>query len=287
MVVISNSAVALQGTQAMILAGGQGERLSPLTNFRPKPALPFGGGYRIVDFTLLNCLDSALSNVALLTQYRHDELHRYIRESWADRWDAPNSGRLPLLCLPPVSGKRYRGTADAVFQNLSLITSNECDTVLVLSSDHVYRMDYRELLAQHLETNADVTIAAIEHPIENTAHFGVVEVDQNFRVTGFQEKPANPRGLPIRPDMALISMGVYAFRKDVLVQSLIENCDLGFGYDFGRNVIPALIDSARVHAYDFRDQVKDSPCYWRDIGTIDGYYEASMDVVESRVTFDP
>jgi len=280
----TTSRTGLQRTQALILAGGRGERLFPLTASRPKPAISFGGIFRIIDFTLSNCLNSTVPQVALLTQYRRDELHTYIREGWSELWNT--SGRQPLTCLPPTSGKRYRGTADAVFQNLPLIHS-DTENVLILSGDHVYQMDYRELLAQHAETNADVTIATTEHPLKDATHFGVVEVEKDFRVTGFQEKPTKPRGLPLRRDVALISMGVYAFKKDVLIKTLIEHCDSAFGYDFGHHVIPSLIGSARVHAYDFRDEVKDAPHYWRDIGTIDSYYEASMDLVRPGAGFDP
>jgi dTDP-glucose pyrophosphorylase len=157
------SSNSLSRTQALILAGGRGERLSPLTAFRSKPAIPFGGVFRIVDFTLSNCLNSGLNQVSLLTQYRHDELHSYIRQGWSECWNTPGHHGRSLICLPPTSGKRYRGTADAVFQNLPVIQSNEAENVLILSGDHVYEMDYRELLAQHVETNADVTIATIEH----------------------------------------------------------------------------------------------------------------------------
>lgn len=281
------STTGLQRTQALILAGGQGERLFPLTAARPKPAIPFGGIFRIVDFTLSNCLNSKLAQVALLTQYRHDELHGYIRQGWSELWNTPGHGGRSLICLPPVSGKRYRGTADAVFQNLPVIQWNESENVLILSGDHVYQMDYRELLAQHVETNADVTIATIEHPLKDASHFGVVEVNRDFKVTGFEEKPVKPRSLPLRPERALISMGVYAFKRDVLIRSLIENCDGAFGYDFGHHVIPSLIDRARVYAYDFRDEIKDLPRYWRDIGTIDSYYNASMDLVRPGASFNP
>lgn len=277
------STTSLPGMQAFVLAGGQGERLLPLTAHRPKPALPFGGVFRIVDFTLSNCLTSDLEQVAILTQYRHEELDSYIRQRWSEFWNVPGCDQR-LTCLPPSSGKRYRGTADAVFQNLLLVHSNGSENVLILSGDHVYRMDYRELLAQHLATDADVTIATVEHPVQDAAHFGVVEVDQDFRVIGFEEKPRHPRPLPARPQMALISMGVYLFKRDVLTRSLIENCDGALGFDFGHHVIPSLIGSERVYAYDFRDEAKDSPKYWRDIGTIDSYYQASMDFVRPDVS---
>jgi glucose-1-phosphate adenylyltransferase len=272
----------LPRTQAFVLAGGQGERLFPLTVSRPKPAIPFGGVARIVDFTLSNCLKSNACDVALLTQYRHDELHTYIRQRWGQLWNSPEWSGRRLTCLPPASGKRYRGTADAVFQNISIIHSNGAEYVLILSGDHVYEMDYRELLAQHVKTNADVTIATVEHPIKDATHFGVVEVDHGFRVTGFQEKPMTPRGLPSRPHLALISMGIYVFTANVLSEALMAHCDSACGYDFGHNIIPCLVRSARVHAYDFRDEAQDAPRYWRDIGTIDSYYDASMDVAHGR-----
>jgi glucose-1-phosphate adenylyltransferase len=191
------SMTGLPRIQAFVLAGGQGERLLPLTMSRPKPAISFGAS-RIIDFTLSNCLNSKLAQVALLTQYRHDELHRYIRERWSGFWNDPGRSDQHLICLPPASGKRYRGTADAVFQNLPMIDWNEPEHVIVLSGDHVYEMDYRRLLAQHMETNADVTIATIEHPVNEATHFGVVEVDEDFRVIGFEEKPEKPRAMPSR-----------------------------------------------------------------------------------------
>jgi glucose-1-phosphate adenylyltransferase len=280
------TAVDLAGTQALILAGGRGERLLPLTASRPKPAIPFGGIFRIIDFTLSNCLDSNLGHVALLTQYRHDDLHRHIREDWSEFWISKQPAQ-PLICLPPAGGKRYRGTADAVLQNLPVIESNRTEHVLILSGDHVYQMDYRDLLAQHLAKNADVTIATIEHPLKDAAQFGVVEVGENYRVIGFEEKPPNPRPLPLRPHVALVNMGVYVFKKDVLVRALIENCGSAFGYDFGHHVIPSLIAAVRVHAYDFRDEDKDQPRYWRDIGTIDSYHEASIDWAGSKPPFHP
>jgi glucose-1-phosphate adenylyltransferase len=281
----ATSTDGLARTQALILAGGRGERLFPLTTSRPKPAIPFGGRFRIVDFTLLNCLNSKVGQVAMLTQYRHEELHGYIRQRWSEFWNRPGDASRQLVCLPPASGKRYRGTADAVFQNLPVIHSNGSEHVVILSGDHVYAMDYRELLSQHVETNADVTIATVEYPIQDATHFGVVEVDANFRVTGFQEKPRSPRPMPLRPDMALISMGVYVFKRDVLTRSLLENCERAVGYDFGHHIIPALIGCTRVFAFDFRDEVENSPRYWRDIGTIDSYYRASMDLVQPMTPF--
>ena len=263
-------------TQAFVLAGGQGQRLLPLTAARAKPALSFGGTSRIIDFTLSNCSRSKLDRVAVLTQYQHDDLAFYVNQRWCG-----------LSCLPPENGKRYRGTADAVFQNLPIIHEGTPDHVLILSGDHIYEMDYRHLIARHVETDADLTISAVEHPVKDASHFGVIEVDEDFRVTGFHEKPSVPRSMPSRPDRALISMGIYIFKTDVLIRALLANCDSAFGYDFGHNVIPSLVHTHSVHAYDFRDEAHDAPRYWRDIGTIDSYYAASMDMLRGHAPLNP
>ena len=177
------------------------------------------------------------------------------------------------------------GTADAAFKNLSLLESTRPELVLIVSGDLVYDMDYRDIVWRHVEMQADVTIAVVERPLKDASQFGVVGVDQNFRVTGFEQKPMNPCPLSQRGDRALINMGVYLFKTDVLIRSLIENCDRRFGYDFGEHVIPSLIGSARVFAYNFRDESQDAPRYWRDIGTIDGYYDANMDLVRPSAAF--
>jgi glucose-1-phosphate adenylyltransferase len=274
-------------TQAFILAGGQGERLRPLTASRPKPAVAFGGMFRIVDFTLSNCFHSGVRQVSLLTQYKHEELHRYVRSGWSDLWNRPQGGRASLMLLPPAGGKRYRGTADAVFQNRELLQSDDSEYVLILSGDHIYHMDYRDLVRQHVEKDADVTLATVEHPLAEASQFGVVEVNRDLRVTGFEEKPLNPLSIPSRPSWALVSMGVYVFKKPVLLEALRESCEEGRGVDFGHDVIPSLIRSGRAYAYDFRDEVRDTPRYWRDIGSIDAYYRASMDLIGDDAQFDP
>jgi glucose-1-phosphate adenylyltransferase len=269
------------------MAGGQGERLHPLTVFRPKPAVSFGGIFRIIDFTLFNCLHSGLSRVSLLTQYRYEALHRHIREGWSKHWNnTEQAGRSQLLLLPSTSGKRYRGTADAVFRNSELLESDDTEFVLILSGDHIYQMDYGGFLRQHAETGADLTIATVEHPVGNATHFGVVEVDGDFKVTGFEEKPVHPRPLASRPSMALVSMGVYVFKKKVLLESLRCFCETGQGYDFGHDIILSLIPSGRTYAYDFRDETQSSPRYWRDIGTLDEYYKTSMELVDPGGPFD-
>jgi glucose-1-phosphate adenylyltransferase len=243
--------------------------------------------FRIIDFTLSNCLHSALSRVSLLTQYRYEELHGYIRQAWSPIWNSTSHRKEDMLCLPPASGKRYRGTADAVFQNLPIIRSGEPEVVLILSGDHVYDMDYRDLLLRHAETDADLTIATVEYPLKDASHFGVVQVDNAFRVIGFAEKPLRPMPLASRPTMALVSMGVYVFKAEVLIRALSDRCNAGLGHDFGHDIIPSLISSNRVFAYDFRDENADSPAYWRDIGTIDSYYQASMDLIQQDPPFDP
>jgi len=187
--VIHKIARELSRTHAFILAGGEGERLQPLTAIRPKPAVSFGGRFRIIDFTLSNCLHSDISRVTVLTQYRYEQIHSYVRESWCDIWKQ-RVGDYPV-CSPPSNGTSYRGTADAVLQNLELLDLDS-DYVLVLSGDHIYQMDYRDLLRQHVETNADLTIATVEHPVADASAFGVVQVNEALRVTGFKEKPATP-----------------------------------------------------------------------------------------------
>ena len=276
----------LERTSTFILAGGQGERLHPLTVSRPKPAVSFGGVFRIVDFTLFNCLQSGLGRVSLLTQYKYEELHRYIREDWSGLWSRTPGCQQPLLCLPPVSGKRYRGTADAIFQNISLINVVS-DFVLVLSGDHVYEMDYWDLLRQHIETNAELTIAAVEYPLRKASYFGVIRVDETSKIKAFDEKPANPYPLPANPSMALVSMGVYVFSKSLLLSALDVICGSGQGFDFGHDVIPTLVRSTRTYAYEFRDRTQALPRYWRDIGTIDAYYAANMDVIRADPPFNP
>jgi glucose-1-phosphate adenylyltransferase len=281
------SPTALSRTQTFILAGGQGERLGSLTVARPKPGVSFGGMFRIIDFTLSNCLHSGLRHVSVLTQYRHEALHDYIKQGWGPLWGEIRGSNKSLVCLPPASGKRYRGTADAVFQNLSLLEDKAPEFVIILSGDHVYHMDYTRLLGQHIDTNADLTLATVPHPVKGASQFGIVEFDRHSRVVGFVEKPANPQPIPSNSEMALVNMGVYIFKADVLTHSLLTICERGIGTDFGRDVIPALIPSHQVFAYEYCDDKSRAPLYWRDIGTIDSYYQASMDVLHSDAPFDP
>jgi glucose-1-phosphate adenylyltransferase len=270
--------------QTFIMAGGRGERLYPLTASRPKPAVPFGGVFRIVDFTLSNCLNSGLANVALLTQYRHEELQSYIQRTWSGLWSGADRG--PLECVPPRRGARYRGTADAVFQNLAALRQGTNEPVLILSADQVYQMDYRELLAFHASTDADLTICTVEHSLDTAKNFGVVEVDNAYRVVGFQEKPSIPRPFARSPAGALVNMGVYVFRKEMLMQALCEFCRSDNDVDFGYHIIPSLVRSSHVRAFEFRDKTRDLPGYWRDIGTVDVYHETSMDLARPRARLE-
>jgi glucose-1-phosphate adenylyltransferase len=191
------------------------------------------------------------------------------------------------MCLTPLRGKQYRGTADAVLQNLSLVKSKDPEFVIILSGDHVYHMDYTRLLQQHIQTNADLTLATVPHPLKDAHHFGVVEVDRDATVVGFVEKPAQPQALPSNSAMALVNMGVYIFKADVLAQTILDVCDTGAGADFGRDVIPTLIPSNRVFAYEHCHEISKAPLYWRDIGTIESFYDASMDALKSDPPFDP
>ena len=282
----TTTTTVLDRTLTLILAGGQGSRLYPLTSNRPKPAIPFGGIFRIIDFTLSNALNSGLRRLVLLTQYKHEELHRYVREGWGALWNDFRWDRGEyLLCLPPASGKRYRGTADAVLQNIELIRRELPEFVLILSGDHVYHMDYRELLEAHADSSAGLTIAAVEQPIEEAGRFGVLEAGAGGNVIGFQEKPTIPRAMPSDSKKVLASMGVYVFNTAVLLRILSENAESN--YDFGKHVIPSLIGALPVRAHELRDSITGSPGYWKDIGTIESYYHASMDLTASNPPFDP
>jgi len=277
----------LNDSLVIVLAGGVGERLSPLTRERAKPAVYFGGPYRIIDFTLSNCINAGLRRIFIVTQYKSLSLNRHIRMGW--NVVSEELGEF-IEMLPPqkrVGEHWYLGTADAVFQNLYSIARETPSHVIVLSADHVYKMDYAKMLRFHVETNADVTLATIEVPVADGTRFGIVAIDEGERVTGFQEKPAQPVPVPGSPDVALASMGIYIFRADVLVRALEEDAaSADSQHDFGRNIIPALIHSAPVFAYRFYDENKKAAKYWRDIGTLDAYYEANMDLCRVNPEFN-
>jgi glucose-1-phosphate adenylyltransferase len=271
----------------ILLAGGAGERLYPLTKERAKPAVYFGGPYRIVDFTLSNCINSGLRRIFIATQYKSLSLNRHIRMGW--NVVSEELGEF-IEILPPqkrVGEHWYLGTADAVFQNLYSIDRESPSHVIVLSGDHVYKMDYSRMLRFHLERNADATLAAIEVPLADSSRFGIVSVDQSDRVIGFDEKPTHPTPVPGSPDVALASMGIYIFKADVLVRALEEDAVRPDSqHDFGRNIIPSLFTTAPVFAYRFYDENKKASKYWRDIGTLDAYFEASMDLCHVNPDFN-
>jgi glucose-1-phosphate adenylyltransferase len=271
----------------ILLAGGAGERLYPLTKERAKPAVYFGGPYRIIDFTLSNCINSGFRRIFIATQYKSLSLNRHIRMGW--NVVSEELGEF-IEILPPqkrVGEHWYLGTADAVFQNLYSIDRESPSHVIVLSGDHVYKMDYSKMLRFHLERNADATLAAIEVPLVDSNRFGIVSIDQADRVIGFDEKPMNPTPVPGSSDVALASMGIYIFKADVLVRALEEDAIRPDSqHDFGRNIIPALYGSAPVYAYRFYDENKKASKYWRDIGTLDAYFEASMDLCHVNPEFN-
>jgi glucose-1-phosphate adenylyltransferase len=268
-------------TLALVLAGGQGSRLHELTEWRAKPALHFGGKFRIIDFPLSNCINSGVRRIGVLTQYKAHSLIRHLVHGWS--W-FPASQREFVEILPAsqrIGGDWYRGTADAVYQNLDIIRTHEPRTVLILSGDHVYKMDYGRFLAAHAGNEADMTVSCMEVPIEEAAGaFGVMTVDETGRVIEFNEKPENPAPIPGRSDVCLASMGNYIFNTGFLYEQLIKNADTpGTQHDFGRNVIPAIIDKYQVYAYPFRDPESEKQAYWRDVGTLDAFWEANMELV--------
>jgi glucose-1-phosphate adenylyltransferase len=266
-------------TPVFILAGGAGERLAPLTQVKPKPAVSFGGTHQIIDFTFSNCINSGLRKIFVLTQHQREPLHDYIREnrqrmSQFFRWHEGDE----LRPVPPVGGKRYRGTADAVFQNLPLLRFDTADHVLITSADHVYAMDYRKLISRHAYSGADLTILTARRPVTEATAFGVLDVE-NGAVTQFREKPSAetlPKGGEVQ-----VSMGVYVFRRQALLD--IADSASPMETDFGRDIVPKLIRRQTAAAYEFGD----SACsYWRDVGTLDSYFQANMDLLASRPEID-
>jgi glucose-1-phosphate adenylyltransferase len=273
----------LEKTLTILLAGGVGSRLHPLTADRAKPAVPFGGKYRIIDFTLSNCLHSGLRRILIFTQYKSHSLQKHLR----DGWPIFNSECGEFITLVPPQMRTgeswYSGTADAIYQNLYLLERNRADHVLILSGDHIYRMDYAALSEYHAEGRADLTIACMKVPLKQAPYFGVMAVDEAQRIMDFQEKPAQPRPLPDNPGFALASMGIYVFSKGVLCDELRGDHHRGeSSHDFAKDIIPRLIRTHRVYAYEFgglRGRVTPD-YYWRDVGTIDAYYEANMDLLQ-------
>ena len=273
----------LNKTLAIILAGGVGSRLYPLTAERAKPAVPFGGKYRIIDFTLANCLHSGIRRVLVLTQYKSHSLHKHLRDGWSIF--NPELGEY-ITSVPPqmrVDNEWYKGTANAIYQNLYMIERSDADWVAILSGDHIYRMDYAELLRSHVERGADVSIACMSVDIEQAGEFGIMQVDADMKIVAFEEKPTDPIPLPDDAGQALASMGIYVFSRQLLIDAL--NHDHGrhdSQHDFGHDILPWLIGNSNAFAYRFGGEAgRVSPDrYWRDVGTIDAYYEANMSLLE-------
>ena len=263
----------------MILAGGRGERLYPLTRDRAKPAVPFGAIYRIIDFTLSNCLNSGIRRIYALTQYKSTSLQRHIQFGW-NILSAPLGEFIEAVpAQQRINEHWYQGTADAIFQNIYTLQMERPDLILILSGDHIYKMDYRKMIAFHLEKGADLTVAAIRMDRNLSREFGVIEIDEDWRIIGFQEKPEEPKTLPGDPSGILASMGIYVFNTELLVRRLIEDARSDSSHDFGKDIIPRMIGKDQIFAFDFRQGDCGGVGYWRDVGTIDAYYEANIDLI--------
>ncbi|MDI6758905.1 MAG: glucose-1-phosphate adenylyltransferase [Candidatus Omnitrophota bacterium] len=277
-----------QKVLAFIMAGGKGERLYPLTKDRAKPAVPFGGIYRIIDFTLSNCINSGLRKIYLLTQYKSASLQKHIRLGWNI---LPSELGQFIEILPAqqrISDSWYLGTADAVYQNLYTIEDEQPDVVLILAGDHIYKMNYHTMIDSYQRLNADLIMGVVEVAKESASHLGVVETDESGRVIGFQEKPDKPKTIPGYPDKIYASMGIYVFKRHILEEELCEDAKKHTStHDFGRDIILQMLKKGlKIFAYNFADENKKEAKYWRDIGTIDAYYEANMDLAQVEPVFN-
>jgi glucose-1-phosphate adenylyltransferase len=273
-----------KATFALVLAGGRGSRLKQLTDWRAKPAVPFGGKFRIIDFTLSNCVNSGIRRIGVATQYKAHSLIQHVQRGWSFLDGRFHEFVELLPAQQQIEESWYQGTADAVFQNLDMIRRNHPDYVLILSGDHIYKMDYGKMLAFHDVKQADLTIACLDVPLEEAQEFGVMGVNEDMRITSFLEKPKNPPPMPGKPGSALASMGVYVFNADFLYEQLIRDADdPQSSHDFGKNIIPHALSRYRVFAHPFADSCVsmqgDIP-YWRDVGTIDAYWEANMELTK-------
>jgi glucose-1-phosphate adenylyltransferase len=270
----------------MIMAGGEGSRLKPLTSDRTKPAVPFGGNYRIIDFVLSNFVNSGFMKIFVLTQFKSHSLLQHMREGWRVSSGIVKQFIDPVPAQMRIGKKWYEGTADAIFQNMNLIDDEDPDQVCIFGGDHIYRMDIRQMLKFHSKRKAVLTVAAIPVPVQDAHHFGIVEVDEEWRMTGFVEKPkSEPRTIPGNPDYVLASMGNYIFERDPLVYELKrDSIDKQSAHDFGKNILPKMFPDGNVFVYDFSKNYipgveKEEKGYWKDVGTLDTYWEANMDLV--------
>lgn len=267
-------------TVVLILAGGRGERLKHLTMWRAKPAVPFGGKFRIIDFPLSNCINSGIRRIGVLTQYKSHSLIRHIHKGWGFLRGEFGEFVEVFPASQRVETSWYAGTTDAVYQNLDLLRLQNPRFVLLLAGDHVYKMDYGPMLARHVETEADLTVACQPVPLEEARGFGVMTIDENQNVVAFKEKPPNPMPMPGRTDVALASMGIYVFNVDFLYEQVIKDADSPTSsHDFGKDLIPSVIHNHRVVAYPFVDVQKGKQAYWRDVGTVDAFWQANMELI--------
>ena len=278
----------LRETVTMLLAGGQGERLYPLTAHRSKPAVPFGGKYRIIDFALSNCLNSGLRRIYVLTQYKSDSLNQHMLEAWSIF--NPELGEF-IYTVPPqrkLNNDWYLGTANAIYQNINFFADKKAKWVLILGGDHIYKMDYLKFLQYHIDKNADISISCVEVSREEANRFGIVGVDENYNVQSFIEKPANPPEIPDNPGYSFINMGIYVFNANILIDVLNDmEAKNVRNHDFGKDVIPYMVKSnMNVIAYKFFDENRKVKPYWKDIGTIDSYFESSMDLISILPEFN-
>jgi glucose-1-phosphate adenylyltransferase len=271
------------GTLAVIMAGGRGERLKALTENRCKPATPFGGKFRIVDFVLSNCVNSGIRQISILTQYKAQSLIQHVERGWSYLRGEFGEFIEIIPAQQQVGPHWYRGTSDAVYQNLDLILSHRPKHVLVLAGDHIYKMDYGPMIAYHVEKGADITVGVVEVPRDQSIHFGVLTATEWNRVTQFDEKPKNPATLPSRPDSILASMGIYVFNTKLLEKLLLDDAaDEKSSHDFGKDILPKGIGKLQVFAYPFQDVKTRAQSYWRDVGTVDAFYDANLELVHVR-----
>ena len=276
--------VLTKNTIALILAGGRGSRLKDLTNWRAKPAVPFGGKFRIIDFPLSNCINSGVRRIGVVTQYNSHSMMRHIQRGWGFLSGEFNEYVDLLPAQQRAQQQWYKGTADAVFQNLDILRGGGAEYVLILAGDHIYKMDYGRMLATHVHNKADMTVACVNVPLEEAKSFGIVGVDAEDRVVEFQEKPDRPNPLPEEPNQALASMGIYGFNASFLYEQLIRDADDPHSrHDFGQDLIPYMIGKHRIYAHRFTEScvnATDGNYYWRDVGTVDAYWEANMELTK-------
>jgi len=269
-----------RNTLALIMAGGRGERLKHLTKWRAKPAVPFGGKFRIIDFPLSNCINSGIRRIGVLTQYKAHSLILHIQRGWGHLRGEFGEFVELLPAQQRIQESWYAGTADSIYQNIDIIRAHSPEYVLVLAGDHIYKMDYGAMLAKHVENEADVTVGCIEVSVEEASAFGVMGVDNDFRIKSFSEKPDKPATMPGKEDESLCSMGIYIFNTDLLFELLIRDADIKTSsHDFGHDIIPHAIQKYRVFAYPFTDASTGIQSYWRDVGTVDAFWEANLELI--------